>query len=351
MLEPFDLPELDNLQYSPCDLFDKHGRMLLAKGQAITPLIRELLDSREVFVLVAAEQDWECKLFPQMTYHDTITRLERLYRNIEIVHHEHLKEVIQIVDDLLKVVDSNMRVFVDLNLLRTHDNYTFVHSTNVSILASLIGKEMGLGALALRQLALGALLHDLGKVKIPGVIINKPSMLTYEEFAIVKLHPRFGTEMLKETLLPWEVLAVVSQHHERWNGSGYPDGLKQEEISLNAQITSVADVFDAVVSNRPYRPGFPIYQAVELIINRQGIDFSPEVVKAFSSAIVVYPLNAIVTLNTGEVGIVTSIHPRWPTRPQVRLLLGKDGQPVEAPVTIDLMKHLTCFIVAVEYGK
>ncbi|MDR3591998.1 MAG: HD-GYP domain-containing protein [Negativicutes bacterium] len=349
VLELYDRPEMAKVQYSPRDLFDRRGQLLLAKGRPVTPLVRELLERREVYVLYSQLQDDECQLFPRTVYYNTLTRLQSLYQAVEIVSDQQLSELILLVEEMLAVVEKNLKIYVDLNLLRNHDNYTYVHCINVAILAALIGKELGHGPLALRQLALGALLHDLGKIKIPRDILNKTDILTDAEFGLIKLHPVYGYEMLKEVIVPWEVSVCLLQHHERWHGTGYPQGLYQDAIHLNAQITAVADVFDAVAADRPYRCGLPPYHAVELIVSGQITDFSPAVVRAFSSAITIYPKNATVVLNTGEVGVVVSVHPQCPTRPKVKLLFDKNGQAVQGLQVVDLLKQLTSFIVSVEY--
>jgi len=351
VLEQYDFPELTEVKYSPRDLFDRYGQLLLARGQSVTPFIRELLGRREVYILHSNWQESECELFPKTVYHNTLVRLQTLYQAIGIVSNEQLGELIVLVENILAVVEKYLKLYVDLNVLRSHDNYTYVHSVNVAILAALIGKQLGYGARELRQLVLGALLHDLGKIKIPGDILNKTTQLAETEFALIKLHPILGYEMLKEVIIPWEVSVCLLQHHERGHGVGYPQGLRQEAIHLNAQITAVADVFDAVTADRPYRSGLPPYHAIELIINGQNTDFSPTVVNAFTAAIIIYPRNSTVTLNTGEIGVVVSAHPQFPTRPKVRVLFDNAGRPVKELQIIDLLKQLTRFIVAVEYNK
>ena len=284
-------------------------------------------------------------------YREAVARMENLYQDIELVDAARLAEIVRLVDDLLAEVIKDERLYIELNLMRSHDNYTYVHSVNVALLSSLIGREMGLSGESLRQLVLGALLHDLGKVKIPAAIINKTAALSEEEYAIIRQHPEKGREMLREVTLPDEVLAAVVQHHERWNGKGYPGRLRGGQIHLNAQIVAVADVFDAVAADRPYRPSLPPYHAIELVINGRSGDFAPAVLDAFSESVIVYPRNSTVTLSSGETGVVVDINPRAPTRPRVQVLFDAGGHPAEALRIIDLLQDLTTFIVAVEYGR
>jgi len=350
ILEPFAKTDIENLHFAPRDLFDRGGRLLLAKGQSLTPFVIDLLRRRQVFTLRSAWYEWDCALFPHKLYRAAVNRMENLYRDIELVDAVRLAEIVRLVDDLLAEVVKDQRLYVELNLMRTHDNYTYVHSVNVALLTSLIGREMGLTGEALRQLVLGALLHDLGKVKIPAAIINKTAPLTEEEYAIIRQHPEMGREMLQKVTLPEEVIAAVVQHHERCNGKGYPAGLRSGQIHFYAQIVAVADVFDAVAADRPYRPSLPPYHAIELVVNGRSGDFAPSVLDAFSKAVIVYPRNSTVTLSSGETGVVIDINPRAPTRPQVQVLFEADGRPADTRRIIDLLHDLTTFIVAVEYG-
>lgn len=349
VLEPFNLDEDSGIRYSPRDLFDRTGRLLLAKGRPISDAIWELLKQREVYTLRTEWHEWDCRIFSERLYRETVARVQKIYREIRLVSGETLGELRQVVEDLLAEIEKHPRLQVNLNQLRSHDNYTYVHSVNVSLLAAIIGRERGLEGNALRQLVLGALLHDIGKLKIDGDIINKKGGLSETEYATMKLHPHFGRDMLADIALPWAVLAPVIQHHERWDGSGYPEGCKREESHTNAQIVALADVFDAVVSDRPYRAGLPPYHAVELIVSGQGRDFSPAVVRDFSKAITVYPRNATVTLSSGEVGVVVGFTPQAPTRPQVQVLFDAAGNPASELIIIDLLKNLTTFVVAVRY--
>lgn len=166
----------------------------------------------------------------------------------------NLLNTMNIVDDIINELEEH-ETYVNFNHFRTYDNYTYVHSINVAILSTLIAKQIGYRGKHLSDLCLGALLHDLGKLMIPGSILNKPSGLTSEEFEIVKMHPIQGQKMLQNIGVPPEVLLSIRQHHERWNGQGYPDRLIKRGIYPSAQIVAVADVFDALTADRPYRKG------------------------------------------------------------------------------------------------
>ena len=184
---------------------------------------------------------------------------------------------------------------------------------------------------------------------IPSSILNKPSGLTPEEFEIVKRHPIQGQHLIQNVGVPSEVLLSIGQHHERWNGQGYPARLMKCGIHPSAQIVAVADVFNALTADRPYRKGLPPYHALEMIIAGSGTDFAPDVVQAFRCSLLLYPENSIVTLNTGEIGIVITVQSNNPTRPLIRILFDEKGNYINDYKVVDLLQDLTSFIIEVEF--
>jgi len=159
--------------------------------------------------------------------------------------------------------------------------WTAGHSERVTHLALKIGRILGLTREQLDNLRQAGLLHDIGKIGIPAKILDKPGKLTDEEYRIICEHPEKGAKILQPIEEYAEVIPVAMQHHEWFNGKGYPDGLPEEEISLGARILAVADVFDALTSDRPYRDGMPVQIAIEMIREASGIKFDPKVVDAF----------------------------------------------------------------------
>ena len=162
------------------------------------------------------------------------------------------------------------------------DQYTHQHILRVQRYAVALARQMGLTGDALEAVNTGALLHDIGKLGVPDYILLKPGRLTDEEFAKIKKHPAIGAAILEAVDFPWPVLPVVKSHHERWDGSGYPDGLKGEEIPLSARILAVADVYDALTSSRSYRSAWNSQAALEEIQRNAGVQFDPAVVQAFA---------------------------------------------------------------------
>jgi len=172
-----------------------------------------------------------------------------------------------------------------LSALRSHDPYTYRHSLRTVRLSVLLGREYGVAAHAhLRVLSLGALAHDLGKIFIPGAVLHKEGRLTADEWEAVRRHPLDGARMLVGVDAPEGVCRVAAEHHERWDGRGYPAGLSGERIDFNARVVAVADAFDAMTSERPYRPGVGFEEAAAELERCAGTQFDPEVVRTFLRA-------------------------------------------------------------------
>jgi putative nucleotidyltransferase with HDIG domain len=235
-----------------------------------------------------------------------------------------------------------------LNLLSDvfiHDHYIFSHSLNVTLYALAIGIEMKLSPKELEQLGLGAILHDVGKMKVPVEILSKPDRLTGEEFQIIKAHAEEGFQLLRN--IP-EISLIVAhcafQHHERLNGSGYPRGLKGDNIHLFGRILGVADVFDAVTSNRVYRPAMLPHEGLEILYSGSGNLYDPKVVDAFRRAVAIYPVGLTVILSDGRKGVVSAQNPGLSERPVVRVL-EENSKRVE-PYEIDLKVNLSIMIVS-----
>jgi HD-GYP domain-containing protein (c-di-GMP phosphodiesterase class II) len=166
-------------------------------------------------------------------------------------------------------------------LLDLKDLNTGVHSTRLAEWALHVAEELGLDESSLGDLEIAALLHDIGKIGIPDAILNKPAKLTAEEYALMKKHPEYGWAVLRQIPGMESASLVILHHHENFNGTGYPAGLRGEEIPLGSRIVSVIDAFDAMVSNRPYRQGLPFEEAERRLLEASGTQFDPNVVKSF----------------------------------------------------------------------
>lgn len=222
----------------------------------------------------------------------------------------------QLIDELADKKD----ILINIADIKMYDDYTFHHSLSVAIMAIAIGLEMGLDRSMLEELGTAGLLHDIGKTSVPIDIINKKGRLTDEEYNIIRMHPIYAANHLKERHLVSEAcFCGIIEHHERWDGSGYPFKIKEGQIHPYARILAVADVYDALTSNRPYRIPAPPSEAIEFIMGGSGSHFDDEIVRAFLRKVAPYPTGSKVTLSTGEVGTVIKNNNEHPLRPLVSL--------------------------------
>ncbi|RSD26398.1 HD-GYP domain-containing protein [Mesobacillus subterraneus] len=252
------------------------------------------------------------------------------------------KKLISILLEELRESKELLNLLSDVFL---HDHYIFSHSLNVTLYALAIGIEMKLPPKELEQLGLGAILHDVGKMKVPEEILSKPGKLTAEEFQIIKAHAEDGFQLLRNIpTVPLIVAHCAFQHHERMNGAGYPRGLKGEEIHLFGRILGVADVFDAVTSNRVYRPAMLPHEGLEILYSGSGSLFDAKVVDAFRKAVAIYPVGLTVLLSDGRRGVVSAQNPGLSERPMVRIL-EENGRRVE-PYELDLKTNLSLMIAS-----
>jgi putative nucleotidyltransferase with HDIG domain len=282
------------LRISESELLDNNSLLMFQKEQLIAE-IRERFVKREVLPHLTTISYKKTKVFPIEVYINMIDQLWAIYHEAKSTQSEQIEKIVVLVKSLLKELQTP-HIYIDFHvgylnseMFKKPDYGTFVHVVNVALLSALTGMKLGYIDKGLEYLTLGALLHDLGKAKVPTEILHKPGRLTKEEFRIIKLHPIDGKEMLKNTSFPSSLLAAVSEHHERWDGKGYPSGLSGDSIHRDAQIIAVADVYEALTADRPYREGLSPSKVLEMIIDWAGKDFNPVVVQAFRESIILYP--------------------------------------------------------------
>lgn len=222
-----------------------------------------------------------------------------------------------ITNDLMKAINDNDAIAVDINALKTSDEYTFKHSVDVATMSMIIAKKQGLDKKDVYHIGIAGLLHDMGKAQIPLEILNKPAKLTDEEFAVMKKHPLYGYNILKDKNdFPKTVSFAVLQHHEKMNGRGYPMGVASDKIVPYAKILSVADVYDALVTERPYKKAFSQRTAVEMIMSMtEELDITA--MKSFMNSVILYPVDSTVQLSNGELARVVENHAQSVLRPTV----------------------------------
>jgi putative nucleotidyltransferase with HDIG domain len=229
------------------------------------------------------------------------------------------------VDGLAQAVAQNRTALLALTTLKNYDNYTFTHMVNVSILTMGQARGLGLDGPLLREFGLAALMHDIGKVRTPLEILNKPDKLTDAEFAIMKRHTVEGAEILRKTPdIPALAPVVAFEHHLRLDGTGYPN-VTRSSLNVGTMLCSIADVYDAMRSQRAYQQSFPTERVLEVLKRNNNEQFDRHLVRRFAQLVGIYPVGNLVRLDNGEVAVVMKVYAPDPHRPQVRVLFDRDG--------------------------
>ena len=241
------------------------------------------------------------------------------------------------IDGLAQAVAQNRTALLALTTLKNYDNYTFTHMVNVSILTMGQARALGIEGRLLREFGLSALMHDIGKVRTPKEILNKPDKLTDDEFAIMKRHTVEGAEILRMTPdIPALAPVVAFEHHLRLDGSGYPHGVSRSSLNIGTMLCSIADVYDAMRSQRRYQKSFPTERILEVLKRNDGQQFDQNLVRRFVQLVGIYPAGNLVRLNTGEVALVRTVYAPDPYRPAVRILIAADGRRLDLPYELNL---------------
>jgi putative nucleotidyltransferase with HDIG domain len=241
------------------------------------------------------------------------------------------------IDGLAQAVAQNRTALLALTTLKNYDNYTFTHMVNVSILTMGQARGLGIDGPLLREFGLAALMHDIGKVRTPIEILNKPDKLTDDEFTIMKRHVVDGAEILRMTPdVPALAPVVAFEHHLRTDGSGYPAGVTRPSLNVGTMLCSIADVYDAMRSQRTYQQSFPTDRILAVLKRSDGRQFDQHLVRRFVQLIGIYPAGTLVRLNTGEVAVVLNVYAPDPYRPHVRVLIDREAKRLDLPYDLNL---------------
>ena len=244
------------------------------------------------------------------------------------------------VEGLADAVTQNRTALVALTAMRSYDNYTFTHMVNVSILTMGQARALGVEGRLLREFGLSALMHDIGKVRTPKEILQKPERLTDQEFVVMRRHPVEGAEILRRTPeMPILAPVVAFEHHLRLDGTGYPVGAKRAELNLGTMMCSIADVYDAMRSQRAYQQAFPTERVLAVLKENDGLHFDANLVRRFVQLLGIYPPGTLVRLQSQAVAVVTRVHAPDPYRPRVKILFAPDGTPFDVPLERNLWER------------
>ncbi|UOQ46035.1 HD-GYP domain-containing protein [Halobacillus salinarum] len=337
-------------------IYNDGGQALLKPGVTMTPLlIQKLMDYSITYVYIedAATED----IISQYPITDALrneavasikTAFQEVFKSDQMnrgfVFDKIGSQMMDVVRSIIHELSLHKEVISLLSDVFVYDEYIFSHSLNVTMYSLALGMELNLHRNKLEEIGLGAILHDVGKIEVPRDILHKPAKLTKEEFTVVKNHTDAGFQILRNAAtIPLTAAHCAYQHHERLDGSGYPRGLVEEDIHLYGKLLAVADVFDAVTSNRSYRPAMLPHEGLEILYAGSGSLFDQRMVEAFRRCIAVYPNGLTVELNDGRTGVVVRQNPYLCDRPVVRIFEEKRN-PVTAKYEIDLSEQLNLVV-------
>ena len=327
-------------------LYSSDGRVLLGRGVELSSkYIKRLKDFGFYSIFISDQFDNDVNIediILESTRNNAILQVKNLFKN-ELKENRHsnpieLKNGIEnIANSIIDDIVGNSNLMVDLYSLKSHDDYTFQHSVNVSVLSIVLGIKAGLNGIELRELATAALLHDIGKMHIPFEILSKDSNLTDEEYEIVKSHTNEGFSFLLNDANVSPKIAIVAYQHHEWNdGSGYPDGIDGDNMHPYSKIVALIDSYDALTSDRVYRKRYNNDEALRIIYKESNGKYDPKLLNLLKNCVARYPSGSLVKLMTGETAIIIRNNSEFLSQPIIKLLTDKDGNKVENSPEIDL---------------
>jgi len=265
------------------DLYNDKGQLVYKKGESLTPgLLIRLCNEIKVFVKENQEILKHKSVIPDQVAKTLVSISKNILKKIHANEKPDLAGCNEATEIILEEVSNNLEKIDCISQLKIFDEYTFSHTVNVSAMSTAMGITLGLYENELKELALGALLHDIGKMLLPKDILNKPVKLDADEFEIIKSHSLLGYRYILDNInLPDKIAKVALDHQENYDGKGYPNGLKGTEINFYAQITAIADVYDALTSNRVYKRAVDSDKAIDIMLSDSIDRFNPYIFSKF----------------------------------------------------------------------
>lgn len=254
---------------------------------------------------------------------------------------------------LINSVDRNPNALMCLTRIREKDTYLLEHSLNVAIILANFAKYLELDELVVTELALAGFVHDIGKIKIPDEILHKPGRLDEQEMTVMRDHVFYGIRTLREMDLPQHIIRTMSEHHERLDGKGYPEGLKGDEISQHGRMIAICDTYDAIVADRCYKPGMPSKRALQILLKDAPEKYDRELVQKFIQCVGIYPTGSLVKLDNDQIALVVEQSEKHPLKPTVKVFYSIRGSHYVSPRTIDLAQsqiNIHSAVMASDYG-
>lgn len=326
--------------------------LILKKGSdKLTRHIRSLLNMKVRYLCVEDDQSEGIEIPETISDESRLVCKERLETTIQDLKQKrqfNISGLNDCIEEIMDQVHKNSEVQISLLDLNSTDEYTMTHCVNTMIYSVVMAKEQNLSSEIIKELSLGTLLHDIGKSFLQHDVIFKDGRLSDPEFEYIKQHPRYGYHIIKNlTNISKASKDIVLHHHEKLDGTGYPDGLKGDEISRLARIAAISDVYDALTTDRCYRKKWTTAKALDFLMQNAGNHFDISTVHSFMQLIAVYPTGSTVRLSDNRLAIVAEQNHYTPLRPIVRIITNEYGEYV-TPYELNLMDILSITIIESE---
>lgn len=351
-------------------IFNSSGNVLLKKGTPLTEALLRRIEENKVYTIYIddgySDQEIDDLIRPELrnkavqTLKETFQFIEKsnaakdviglgLKKKLELKSMEKYVQSIKAVSNIIiEEITTNRQLMINLVDIKNLDNYTYEHSLNVAVMSLIVGVEMKMNHQEVSQLFLGALLHDLGKSLIPKEIVTKETSYTPEETTIMQSHAQLGYDYLKEHYgFPIACKMSVLQHHERFDGTGYPKGVRGANIHRHARIIAIADCYDTLTSDTYQKRAVPPNEALEYIMGSCGTQFDIDIATIFTRKVIPYPEGSIVHLSDDRYAVVLKVNINYPMRPVVRIL--EKNKPTESMPIVNLLNNKNITIIGIEY--
>ena len=321
-------------------LYTSKGKMLVKEGTSLTTLLIEKINNNKIFTVYIQDEHSDNQLnriIDQSLRLQGIEIIKELFtlaskdKDILAVHNK----LSEYADDVLYETSTIRNQQIEYIDIKNLDDYLYSSSLNTAVLSILIAWQAKVPRDMVKQIFLGAIYHDIGLAMLPPEVINKKHELSIDEKMMILMHPVKGHEFLKsKTYISAYVKTIALQHHEHMDGSGYPHRKKESEIHLYAHIVGIADIYDAMTSDKPYRMAVTPNEAIEYIVGTAGSHFPHDLTSIFAKKINPYPVGSLIKLSDGSSAVVDEVHDGFPLRPSVRIIIKVLGNYIYTPVNL-----------------
>jgi HD-GYP domain-containing protein (c-di-GMP phosphodiesterase class II) len=333
-------------------IYSANGSLLLDRDRILDRHLLERLVDMDIDAVYVKNPYCDIASTEEILYENTrieaVGLVQKTFEGLQNTRVLELYEIRGVVQKIIEDILDNKDVLLHLTDIYARNDYTFGHSVNVCLISTMIGVKMQLEEQQLTELSTGAILHDVGMLSVPPGLLNKKVKLTSEEWELTKGHTNSGFDILRmQGTVPLAVSHVAYQHHENFDGTGYPRGLRGDNIHQYARITAVADIYDAMSAGRTYRPARMPHEVYEVIVGSRGTMLDPQIVDIFLDNVVLLPAGTMVLLDTGEIGVVVKVMAQMVARPIVKVVGNAKGKKTTQERIVDLTQELPRSIVKV----